>query len=266
MTPPRRLRLSRPLVFIDIEATGTSPPLDRIIELSLLKVTPDGDEETLTFRVNPGVHIPEDATAVHGIANEDVAYEPQFRDFATDVDAFLTDCDLAGFNVAGFDLPMLEAEMRRAGKELGRKGRSVLDAMAIYHAKEPRDLASAVRFYCGRKLEDAHSAAADARASMDVLLGQLRKYPDLPVEVDALHAILNPASDDWIDSEGRFVWSGGKATFGFGRHRGKTVEEVAELEPSYLEWLIDEGFSREVIEIARLALDGKSPAAPGFDA
>lgn len=262
MTRVRKLRLSRSLVFVDIEATGVSPPLDRIVELSLLKLRPEGDEDALTFRVNPGVPIPEDATAVHGITDKDVASEPPFRDFATDVEEFLRGSDLAGFNVARFDLPMLEAEMRRAGVELRRRGRSVVDVMTIYHTKERRDLESAVKFYCKRTLEDAHSAAADARASMDVLQAQLSRYSDLPLEVDALHSVLNPGSTNWLDPEGRFVWSEGSATINFGRHRGKTLQEVADAEPSYLEWLIDQDFSPEVLEIARLALDGQFPGRP----
>ncbi len=263
MTKPRKLQLERPLVFIDIEATGISPPVDRIVELSLLKLKPEGDEEVMTFRANPGVRIPEDATAVHGIRIADVANQPPFQDFATDVGEFLRDSDLAGFNVARFDLPMLEAEMRRAGVELGRRGRSVVDVMAIYHTKERRDLPSAVRFYCKRTLEGAHSASVDARASLDVLRAQLRKYSDLPLKVDALHSVLNPGSSDWIDPEGRFVRSEGRATFNFGRHRGRALEEVAETEPSYLEWLIDQDFSSEVLDITRLALKGQFPTGAG---
>lgn len=258
----RNLRLRRPLVFVDIEATGISPPLDRIVELALLKLDPTGAEEVLTFRVNPGIPIPEDAIAVHGITNEDVALEPVFRDFAAEVERFLDGCDLAGFNITRFDFPMLEAEMRRGGKHLDRKGRAVVDAMTIYHANERRDLQSAVSFYCEEELQGAHTALADARASMNVLQAQLRRYERLPLDVDALQAELHPQQANWVDDEGRFIWSDEGATFNFGRHRGKTVKDVAENEPSYLEWLIDEEFPQAVTKIAKLALNGEYPDAP----
>lgn len=172
----RGLRLRRPLAVLDLETTGTNPSQDRIVEISILRLSLNGSEELLGRRVNPQVPIPAEATAVHGISDADVAGEPTFSELAVEIAAFLKDCDIAGFNVIRFDLPMLGAEFQRVGVDFSREGRSVVDAMTIFHQKEPRDLAGASMFYLGRDMVDAHSSESDARTTLDVLAAQLERY------------------------------------------------------------------------------------------
>ncbi len=256
------LNLRRPLAFVDLETTGTSPTSDRVVEIAILKVHPDGTEDFRCNRVNPGVPIPSEATAVHGISDAEVADEPPFASYARSLNDFLVDCDIAGFNVAGFDLKMLEAEFRRAGVAFSREGRTVIDAMAIFHQKEPQDLAAAVRFYCGRDFPEAHSSEDDARAAADVLRAQLERYDDLPRDVDALHELLNPMDPSWIDPDGKFRWSGSDAVIAFGQHKDRTLQDLAAAEPDYLEWMLGQDFSPEVMRIIRDALSGRFPEPP----
>jgi DNA polymerase-3 subunit epsilon len=260
------LNLSRPLAFVDLETTGTSPAGDRIVEIAILKVHPDGREEFARRRVNPGVPIPAEATAVHGITDADVASEPAFASYARSLSRFLADCDIAGFGVARFDLPMLEAEFRRAGIEFSRKGRAVIDAMAIFHAKEPRNLEAAVQFYCGRPFPGGHSSEIDVRASYDVLCAQLARYDDLPRDVQALHDFCNPGSSDWIDPEGRIAWVDGTATIMFGKHKGRSLQDLRASEPDYLQWILSQDFSPEVRQIIGDALEGRFPTTAETDA
>lgn len=256
------LKLRRPLAFVDLESTGTSPFSDRVVEIAILKISPDGAEDFRCKQVNPGVPIPAEATAVHGITDADVADEPPFRAYARSLNEFLSDCDIAGFNVARFDLPMLEAEFRRAGVAFSREGRAVIDAMAIFHQKEPRDLAAAVRLYCGRDFPEAHSSEDDVRAAADVLRAQLERYDDLPRDVEALHELLNPVDPSWIDPDGKLRWADGAPVIAFGQHKGRTLQDLAAAEPDYLEWMLGQDFSPEVMEIIREALNGKFPIPP----
>jgi DNA polymerase-3 subunit epsilon len=182
----RNLKLSRPLVFFDLETTGPDPYADRVVEISVLKVAPDGSREGRTRRINPGRPIPPEATAVHGIRDEDVRDSPQFRQIARSLLEFLEDADLAGYNVRRFDAPILDREFRDCGMDLGLSRRRVIDAMTIFHRKEPRDLSAAVRLFLGRPHEGAHSAEADVAAAAEVLDAQLERYPDLPRTVEAL--------------------------------------------------------------------------------
>lgn len=176
----RHLALERPLVFIDLETTGVSPVTDRIVELAMIKVHPDGRRETITRRVNPGVPIPPESSRLHGITDADVAAAPVFARIADEVRAFIGDADLAGFNIHRFDLPVLPRELADAGRPLAMDGRAVVDAQVIYHRRVPRDLAAAYRLYCGKELVGAHGAAADIEACVEVLEAQLAVYPDLP--------------------------------------------------------------------------------------
>ena len=263
----RGLRLRRPLAALDLETTGTTPSSDRIVEISILRLALDGSEKLLRRRVNPQVPIPEGATAVHGITDIDVAGEPTFAELAEEIEDFLEGCDLAGFNVTRFDLPMLEAEFQRAGITFPREGRSVVDAMTIFHLKEPRDLAAAARFYLDRPMPEVHTSETDARATLDVLSAQVQRYPDVPEEIEALHEFCNPVDPDWIDAEGKFVWAGGVATIAFGGHNGRALQELAiEPEPNYLHWMLSKDFSPEVMRIVRDALDGTFPTLPATDA
>lgn len=254
------LRLRRPLAVFDLESTGRAPYVDRIIEITIIRLSPDGSERALHQRVNPQVPIPPDATAVHGITDADVAGAPTFAALASEIKDFLEGCDLAGYNVIRFDLPLLEAEFQRAGVEFSRQGRAVVDAMTIFHLKEPRDLAAAARFYLGRTMPEVHTSETDARATLDILSAQVQRYSDIPDDMDALHELCNPVNPDWIDPEGKFVWAGEVAAIAFGRHKGRSLQELAaEPEPNYLHWMLGQDFSPEVMGIVRDALRGKFP-------
>ena len=258
------LKLRRPLAFLDLESTGTSPRSDRIIEVAILKMLPDGESILRCRRVNPGVPIPPEASRVHGITDEMVAHEPPFHRYARGLRDFLADCDLAGFNINGFDLPLLLAEFRRAGVDFSLKGRAIIDVMEIFHTREPRHLAAAVEFYCGQTHPKPHAAQEDVLAAVQVLQGQLRRYPDLADQLQ--ERLANPSGADWVDAEGRFVWQDGVVVVNFGRHRGKTLDRLAAEEPDYLRWILAGDFSAEVKQLARDALAGTFPSPPVAEA
>jgi DNA polymerase-3 subunit epsilon len=210
----RSLELVKPLAFFDLETTGTTVGLDRIVEIGVLKVTPHGEELELQTRVNPEIRIPREATAVHGISDKDVEDKPTFDKVAPMVARFLEGCDFAGYNVLHFDLPMLESEFRRVGVPFDMKGREVIDVMAIYFQKEPRDLKAALRFYCGTEHANAHSAFADACACREVLQGQIRMYADLPNTPAELSTVLMERTrKKTLDSGGWFETRHGKPAF-----------------------------------------------------
>ena len=257
------LQTDRPIAFIDVETTGLSVSSDRIVELSVLKVEPDGNEEQKTRRFNPQIPITAEAMEVHGITDDDVAGESEFKQYARGLREYLDGCDIAGFGVKGLDLPMLEAEFRRAGVEFSRRGRRVLDAQVIYHKLEPRDLAAAYSRYRDEELRRPHSAADDVRAAVEVLDAQLGMHEELPRDVDELHSLCNPGQESWIDPEGRFVWSGGDVALNFGQHRGRLLSSVVEIAPDYLRWIVVSDFPPETKRIVSGALRGEYPASPG---
>jgi DNA polymerase-3 subunit epsilon len=256
----KNLKLDRPIAFIDVETTGVNPNTDRVVELSVLKVHPDGKREYHSHRVNPGVPIPAEATAVHGISDADVAKEPAFRQYAKSIRDFLEGCDIAGFNVIKFDLPCLEAEFTRAGVEFSRKGRSLVDSMVIYHQRDPRDLKAAYRKYCGKELKNAHCAEEDATATVEILDGQLEVHPDLPRDVPGLCALCGGVRANCVDAEGKFIWVEGEAVCDFGKkHKGHKLKDIATEDPSFLSWVAGSDFSPEVKTIALKALTGTFP-------
>ena len=255
----KNLKLERPIAFIDVETTGLSPYSDRIVELSILKIHPDGTEEYKSHRINPGIPIPAEATAVHGITDAEVAGEPMFQQYAKSIRDFLDGCDIAGFNVIKFDLPCLEAEFARAGIEFSRRGRQLVDSKVIYHQRDPRDLQAAYQKYCGKDMVSAHSAEEDAKASAEILDGQLEMYKDLPRDVPELCALCYESDESFIDSEGKFVWVGDEAVLNFGKYEGRLLREIAAEYPDYLEWIIRKDFSVEVKEIAMKASEGQFP-------
>lgn len=249
------ISLDRPLAFIDTETTGVRPDQDRIVELAVLRFEPDGEVNPRKRRYNPGIPIPKEATEVHKITDADVADKPPFRRRAVSLAKLLAPCDLAGFNLLGFDLPILLEEFRRAGVRFDVEGRRLVDMQRIFHAKEPRDLSAAVRKYLGREHNDgAHSAEVDARATAEVFCVQLERYQDLPRDLDKLHAYcggdrpFQTPFDRWFrDLEGSLVFNQGK-------HKGKALDEVAEVAPDYLEWMIrTDDIPERVRESARLA-------------
>jgi len=255
----KNIKLERPLAFIDVETTGLRPYSDRIVELSILKIHLDGKEEYKSHRVNPGVPIPAETTAIHGITDDDVANEPMFQQYAKSVRDFLEDCDIAGFSVIQFDLPCLEAEFARVNVEFSRRGRQLVDSKVIYHQREPRDLQAAYQKYCGKDMVNAHSAEEDAKAAAEVLDGQLEMYGDLPREVSGLCALCYESDESFIDPEGKFIWVEDEAVLNFGKYEGRSLRQVAAEHPDYLEWIIRKGFSAEVKDIAAKAMAGEFP-------
>jgi DNA polymerase-3 subunit epsilon len=250
----------RPLVFFDLETTGTEKMLDRIVEVAAVAIPPDGALRVFDRRVNPGVRIPSEATAIHGISDADVAQAPRFREVAPELIAFLGEADLAGYNIRSFDVPLLVREFQRAGVPFSLEGRRIVDMQTIFFRKEPRDLAAAVRFFAGREHAGAHAALADVVASAEVLAGQLRRYGDLPRTIVGLHEFSTPVEGRWVDPDKRFVWRDGEAVFAFGLHRGKSLALVAEQKPEYLDWMIRGDFPEPAKEIARKARQGVFPA------
>ena len=256
----KNLQLDRPVAFIDFETTGTNPAEDRIIELTVLKIYPDGTEEFKSTRINPQIPIPPGATAIHGITDEDVTGKPIFRQYASSLRDFLRDCDIGGFGVKRFDLPILEAEFRRAGVEFSRQGRRILDAMVIYHKLEPRDLTAAYKKYCGKELAGNHASKADVQAAVEVLAAQLDMYSELPRDIAGIHEYCYPEESNWLDAEGKFIWLEGEARLGFGRqYKGKSLKEIARIDPGYIRWIANADFSAEVRGIAAKALEGEFP-------
>jgi DNA polymerase-3 subunit epsilon len=247
----RRLRLSRPLVVFDLE--------DRIVEISTLRLAPDGTRETRTRRINPERPIPPGATAVHGIRDEDVRDAPTFRQVARSFVSFLEGADLAGFNVLRFDLPLLDREVRDCGLDLGLSARRVVDAMVIFHRKEPRDLSAAVSFFLGREHTGAHSAEADVVATADLLDAQVARYPDLPDSVDELDAWIRPVPPGAVDRQGKFVWRDGEIVFAFGRYEGRSLRRVATETPDYLQWIVGSDFPDDARALVSDALRGEFP-------
>jgi DNA polymerase III subunit epsilon len=229
----RRLRPARPLCALDLETTGTDPWADRVVEVGIVRVEPDGRETVLRQRVYPGRPVPPAATAIHGLTDTDLQDMPPFRAVAPAVATSLANADLVGFNLP-FDLACLTAEFVRAGVPFDLSGRSVVDAYTIFRRHEPRGLAAAVRFYLGRDHTEAHDAAADARAALEVLVAQLDRYPDLPADPAALHRALVE-----VDVGGRFRRDGdGRIVFGFGKYRGRDLTEVAHDDAAYLSWVL----------------------------
>ncbi len=243
------LPLDRPLVVFDTETTGTNPRLDRIIEIACVKVHPDGRREEWVRRFDPGICIPAASTAVHRITDRDVAGLPRFCDCAPELHAFLEGCDLAGYNMTGFDLPVLRNEFHRAGIVFDVKERRLVDGQRIFFAREPRNLSAAARFYCEAEHDGAHGALADAIMTLRVIAGQLDRYADLPRSVAGLHDLFCAGIDQDMDPEGRIRLINGEPTINFGRHRGRTLRALSREEPGVLKWILKGDFSRFVKEI-----------------
>lgn len=243
------VRLDRPLVVFDTETTGTNPRMDRIIEIACVKIHPDGASEEWVRRFNPGMRIPPASTAIHRIYDRDVASLPAFRESAAELAAFLEGCDLAGYNMTGFDLPVLRNEFHRAGIVFDVTSRRLLDGQRIFFSREPRNLSAAARFYCEADHDGAHGALADARMTLRVLAGQLDRYADLPRTVAELHDLFCAGIDQDMDPEGRIRLINGEPTINFGRHRGRTLRALSREEPGVLRWILKGDFSRFVKEI-----------------
>lgn len=231
-----RLLLERPIIFFDLETTGTNVITDRIVELSFIKVYPDGTEESRTRRLNPERQIPAEATNVHGITDADVADCPTFKEVSQSLKTIFEGCDIAGFNSNRFDVPMLDQEFRRAGIRFDFSKVKFVDVQTIFHKKEQRTLVAAYHFYCDKNLEDAHSALADTRATYEVLLAQLDRYTDLPQDIAGLSEFSTQKKN--VDFMGRLVYDDqGREIINFGKYKGQPALQVLRQDPSYLEWI-----------------------------
>ena len=236
-----RLNLKRPIVFFDLETTGVDTAKDRIVEVSMIKVMPDGEEVVRTRRINPQMHIPEQASEIHGITDEDVKDCPTFAQVAKSMAQFIEGCDFGGFNSNRFDLPMLVEEFLRAGVDVDFKRRRFIDVQNIFHKMEQRTLVAAYKFYCDKNLEEAHSAEADTRATYEVLMAQLDRYPDLQNDVAALADFSERGQT--ADYAGRIGYNEkGEEIFNFGKYKGRRVSDVFRDEPSYYAWMMNGDF------------------------
>ena len=238
-----KLNLKRPIIFFDLETTGLDIAKDRIVELCYIRVEPNGNEEARSMRINPEMHIPEVASSVHGITDDDVKDCPTFADVAPQLAATFEGCDLAGFNSNRFDLPLLAEEFMKAGVNIDLSHVQAIDVQNIYHKLEKRTLAAAYKFYCGRDLENAHSALADTQATYEVLQTQLDHYPnDLQNDVDFLAEFSRMNRN--IDFAGRFVYDeSGKELINFGKYKGKAIKDVLSRDPGYYSWIMQGDFT-----------------------
>lgn len=236
-----KLNLTKPLVFFDLETTGINITHDRIVEISIIKVWPDGREVERTRRVNPEMHIPDEATAIHHITDEDVAGEPTFRQIAKSLAEIFSDSDIAGFNSNRFDIPLLIEEFNRAGVTLDLSKTRFVDVQTIFHKKEQRTLVAAYKFYCGKNLEEAHSANADTRATYEVLKAQLDHYDDLPNDIKALAEYSSHSRN--VDFAGRLIKDdNGREVINFGKYKGKLAEDVLRTDTGYYGWIMQGDF------------------------
>ncbi|MCD8261612.1 MAG: 3'-5' exonuclease [Bacteroides sp.] len=237
-----RLNLKNPLVFFDLETTGTNVNTDRIVEICYLKIHPNGNEESKTLRINPEMPIPEETSRIHGIYDEDVVNCPTFKEVAKNIARDIEGCDLAGFNSNRFDIPVLAEEFLRAGVDIDMTRRKFVDVQVIFHKCEQRTLSAAYKFYCGRSLEDAHTAEADTKATYEVLQAQLDRYPELKNDVAYLSEFSSFNRN--VDFAGRMVYDDkGVEVFNFGKYKGLCVTEVLKKDPGYYSWILNSEFT-----------------------
>ncbi len=248
------LNLSRPLAIFDLETTGIRVATDRIVEICVIRVEPDNSTQVKTYRVNPGIPIPLDSTLIHGISDDDVKDEPTFKELATGLNDLFKDCDLSGYNSNKFDIPLLVEEFLRADIDFDLRDRYFIDVQNIFHKMEPRNLRAAYKFYCDKELENAHSAEADTMATYEILKAQVTHYEDTeykdndgnvsqPIKNDmkALHDF--SYNTRFVDLIGHIVFNAKQEeVFNFGKHKGRTVEEVFRKEPQYFDWMIKAEF------------------------
>ena len=256
------MKVSVPLVCLDIESTGVWVEQDKIIEIALIKYNPDGSKQTYHKRINPGMNIPEVVTKLTGISNADVASAPYFKQVAREVLEFIgTSVEFAGYNVERFDLPLLERELSEAGLKFEWKERKVYDAQKVFHLNEKRDLSAAYKFYCEKDLVGAHSALADTEAVLEILAKQIERYGEGSQDLASLDKFEYSSLMDWYDDERKFCWWNGKLFMMFGKYARKhTLEELVKKDPGYLNWILSKDFSDSVKAVIRDALRGQFPS------
>jgi DNA polymerase-3 subunit epsilon len=235
------LQLTRPICFLDLETTGINVSTDKIVEIAIVKISPDGTQVIKRKLINPEMPIPKSASDIHGISDEMVKDAPTFKSVANEIKQFIEGADLAGYNSNRFDIPMLNEEFLRAGVSVDVESRKLLDVQKVFHMMEQRTLTAAYKFYCQKNLEDAHSAEADAVATWEVLEAQLLKYPQIGNTVDAI--VKFTGEDQIVDFARRFVIENGVEVFNFGKHKGKPVTQVLKEEPQYYDWMMKGDFA-----------------------
>jgi DNA polymerase-3 subunit epsilon len=255
-----QLNLKRSLAFVDLETTGISISTDRIVEISVLKITPDGREEWLISRINPEMPIPAKSTAIHGISDKDIAASPTFKEIAKNLASFLEGCDLAGYNALKFDIPVLAEEFLRVNVDFNFRKRRYIDVQVIFFKKEQRTLSAAYLFYCNKSIQNAHSSKADTQATYEVLKAQLDMYTDLENDVEKLSDF--SAHNTSADFVGRIIYDeSGVEIFNFGKHKGKRVEQVFKDDPAYYSWMMNGDFplyTKKVLTEIKLREFGKT--------
>ncbi|KAA5535058.1 3'-5' exonuclease [Taibaiella lutea] len=236
-----QLQLQRPIAFFDLETTGVDAAKDRIVEIAVIKLIPDGSRHSWVKRINPEMPIPAESSAIHGIYDADIADAPTFKDIAHELKQFLHNCDLGGYNSNKFDIPALAEAFLRVNIPVDFKTRKLVDVQQVFFKKEARTLSAAYSFYCNKDLINAHSAEADVIATIDVLEAQLDKYADLGKDVNALHDFTG--GDDFVDYARRMVLKNGVPVFNFGKYKGQAVEDVFRKEPQYYDWMMNADFA-----------------------
>ena len=253
------LNLKRPIVFLDLETTGTNVGSDRIVEIGLLKVFPNGSKDSRLYKVNPTIPIPDETSKIHGIYDKDIKDAPTFKDLSTELNTFLGGSDLAGYNSNKFDVPMLIEEFTRCDINFDLASRKLIDVQNIFHKMEQRTLSAAYKFYCGKDLENAHSAEADTLATYEVMLSQLDKYDTLKNDVDFLSQF--SAITKNVDLAGRIVYNDkSEEVFNFGKYKGRPVIEIFKSDTSYYDWMMKGDFptnTKNVITALRLKMFNK---------
>ncbi len=242
------LNLKSPIIFFDVETTGLNITTDKIVEISYIKVFPNGNEESKTIRLNPEKHISEQSTAIHHITDDDVKDKPTFKMVAKELAKTFEGCDVAGFNSNRFDIPLLEEEFINAGIDIDLARRRFVDVQTIFHKMEQRNLVAAYKFYCGKNLEDAHSADADTRATYEVLKAQLDRYPSLQNDVQFLSDFSTQNKN--VDLAGRIIYNdNNEEVFNFGKYKGQAVTEVLKRDSGYYGWMMRGDFPQNTKKV-----------------
>jgi DNA polymerase-3 subunit epsilon len=258
------MKLTKPIIILDLETTGTWVEKDRIIEIAMIRLSPAGEKENYLKRVNPLMPIPAVVTKLTGISNEDVKDAPQFKTLAREIVDFLGDADIGGFNVEKFDMPLLERELIDAGVPFSFAGRTVFDAQKVFHLNEKRDLTSAYALYCGKPLPGAHSALADTEATLEVLEAQVKRYGAGVEDIAVLSQFNYREQTEFFDAERKFRWWNGELYMMFGKYaRKESLRDVVKKDAGYLEWMMSRDFSPEVKELVASALRGQLPKQEG---
>jgi DNA polymerase-3 subunit epsilon len=253
-----RLNLTKPLCFFDLETTGIQITKDRIVQIAVVKLSPDGTQQKCNYLVNPGISIPKEISEIHGIKDEMVRECPTLDAYAEEIIAFFGDADLAGYNSNKFDIPFLVEEFYRVGTPFPMENRSFVDVQNIFHKMEQRTLAAAYQFYCGKTMENAHNALYDAEVTMEVFVSQMDKYPTLPNDVAPLSDFTRNSPLGMVDFAGRLARNAkNEVMYNFGKHKGKTVEEILKIEPGYYGWMLEADFPFQTkdclrVEVARI--------------